>query len=73
MCTTQTAQVADFKRVIGEVDECIALVCLCGNHDVGDRPNAMTGEQRGHDEWHEHARREMKEGTFDNITLPKSV
>jgi hypothetical protein len=39
---TREAQVADFKRVMREVDDDIALVCLCGNHDVGDRPNKAT-------------------------------
>ena len=38
----QEAQVQDFKRVMGKIDEDVRLVCLCGNHDVGDRPNAAT-------------------------------
>jgi len=29
-------QVADFKRIMSCVDAAIPLVCLCGNHDVGD-------------------------------------
>ena len=31
-------QVRDFKRVWAGLDSDIALVCLCGNHDVGNRP-----------------------------------
>jgi len=31
-------QVNDFKRVWSGLDDDIALVCLCGNHDVGNRP-----------------------------------
>mmetsp|Transcript_18158 Transcript_18158/g.33021 ORF Transcript_18158/g.33021 Transcript_18158/m.33021 type:complete len:731 (+) Transcript_18158:167-2359(+) len=31
-------QVKDFKRVWAGLDPDIALVCLCGNHDVGNRP-----------------------------------
>ena len=38
----QEAQVRDFKRVMSAIDESIQLVCVCGNHDVGDRPNAAT-------------------------------
>ena len=32
-------QVNDFKRVWAGLDADIALVCLCGNHDVGNRPS----------------------------------
>jgi len=28
----------DFKRIMCGLDEEIPLVCVCGNHDVGDRP-----------------------------------
>jgi len=28
----------DFKQVWSDLDKDIALVCLCGNHDVGNRP-----------------------------------
>ena len=31
-------QVRDFKRVWSGLDADIALVCLCGNHDVGNKP-----------------------------------
>eukprot|EP00584_Thalassiosira_punctigera_P008731 CAMPEP_0172541216 /NCGR_PEP_ID=MMETSP1067-20121228/12052_1 /TAXON_ID=265564 ORGANISM="Thalassiosira punctigera, Strain Tpunct2005C2" /NCGR_SAMPLE_ID=MMETSP1067 /ASSEMBLY_ACC=CAM_ASM_000444 /LENGTH=667 /DNA_ID=CAMNT_0013327205 /DNA_START=245 /DNA_END=2248 /DNA_ORIENTATION=+ len=31
-------QVKDFKRVWARLNPDIALVCLCGNHDVGNRP-----------------------------------
>jgi len=35
-------QVADFKEVFSLIDEDIPLVCICGNHDIGDRPNAAS-------------------------------
>lgn len=35
-------QVGDFKDIFSGVHEDIALVCLCGNHDVGERPSAAT-------------------------------
>ena len=35
-------QAKDFKRVWSKLDEDIALVCLCGNHDVGNRPTAQS-------------------------------
>jgi 3',5'-cyclic AMP phosphodiesterase CpdA len=31
-------QVRDFKRIFSKLDPSIPLVCLCGNHDVGDEP-----------------------------------
>ncbi|KAK3723806.1 hypothetical protein QZH41_019483 [Actinostola sp. cb2023] len=31
-------QVRDFKKVFEELDPTIPLVCVCGNHDVGDTP-----------------------------------
>lgn len=34
----QDEQNADFKRIWAGLDPNIALVCLCGNHDVGNRP-----------------------------------
>lgn len=37
-------QVKDFKQVWSRLDEDIPLVCLCGNHDVGNRPTAKTIE-----------------------------
>merc|ERR1739845_58013 len=27
---------------MGTIDEDIPLVCVCGNHDIGNRPNALT-------------------------------
>ena len=33
-------QVQDFKEVFKELDPSIPLVCVCGNHDVGDIPTA---------------------------------
>lgn len=38
----QESQVSDFKRIFSAVHEDIPLVCVCGNHDLGDRPNAAT-------------------------------
>lgn len=32
-------QVRDFKEAMSHVDASIPLVCVCGNHDVGDIPN----------------------------------
>lgn len=31
-------QVVDFKRIFAKLDCNIPLVCVCGNHDVGDEP-----------------------------------
>lgn len=35
-------QERDFKEVMDLVDPEIPLLCVCGNHDVGNRPNART-------------------------------
>lgn len=35
----QDKQNEDFKKVFNMIHEDIALVCLCGNHDIGNRPN----------------------------------
>ncbi len=32
------AQVADYKQIVSEIDPSISLICVCGNHDIGDRP-----------------------------------
>ena len=32
------AQVVTFKRIFSALDSRVPLVCLCGNHDVGERP-----------------------------------
>lgn len=37
-------QVKDFKRVWSNLHHDIALVCLCGNHDVGNRPTRASIE-----------------------------
>lgn len=34
------AQLKDFQRVFQELDAEIPLLCVCGNHDVGDRPTS---------------------------------
>lgn len=31
-------QVSEFKRIFAKLDAKIPLVCVCGNHDVGDQP-----------------------------------
>lgn len=31
-------QVRDFKQIFKELDPSIPLVCVCGNHDIGDSP-----------------------------------
>jgi predicted MPP superfamily phosphohydrolase len=38
----QNAQNRDWKATWNALHEDIALVCVCGNHDVGNRPNAAT-------------------------------
>ncbi|KAJ8604701.1 hypothetical protein CTAYLR_006566 [Chrysophaeum taylorii] len=35
-------QVADFKRIVKGIDASIPLVCVCGNHDVGDVPTRQS-------------------------------
>lgn len=40
----QVREVADFKAAMAQVDEAIPLVCVCGNHDVGNRPTEATIE-----------------------------
>lgn len=36
------AQTQAFRAACARVDPSVPLVCVCGNHDVGDRPNAAT-------------------------------
>ena len=38
----QERQVRDYMDVMSSVDPDIPLVCLCGNHDVGDKPTRAT-------------------------------
>jgi len=38
----QAKEVQDFKSVFSELHEDVPLVCICGNHDIGNRPNAYT-------------------------------
>lgn len=38
--TQYSAQVQDYKNIVSKIQAHIPLVCLCGNHDVGDRPTA---------------------------------
>eukprot|EP00299_Pterocystis_sp_00344_P006957 c2015_g1_i1.p1 GENE.c2015_g1_i1~~c2015_g1_i1.p1 ORF type:complete len:304 (+),score=51.05 c2015_g1_i1:77-988(+) len=35
-------QVRDFKTIMAQLDPSVALVCVCGNHDIGDRPTSAT-------------------------------
>lgn len=37
-----SAQVGQFKADFSKVSDDIPLVCVCGNHDIGNRPNAAT-------------------------------
>jgi hypothetical protein len=41
----RTRQVADFKKVFAELDDEIPLVCVCGNHDIGNTPDKTTTER----------------------------
>ena len=36
------AQIEDFRRACALVDASIPLVCVCGNHDVGNTPTIKT-------------------------------
>lgn len=36
------AQFADFKMAFQQLDPEIPLVCVCGNHDIGDQPTVET-------------------------------
>ena len=50
----QDAQIKDFKSVWSELHPDIALVCVCGNHDVGNRPTPTSIERfraRFGDDW----------------------
>lgn len=38
----QAQQVADYKLALGRVDESIPLLCVCGNHDLGNTPTRAT-------------------------------
>ncbi|XP_067126311.1 serine/threonine-protein phosphatase CPPED1-like [Centruroides vittatus] len=40
----RTAQEQDFKKVFAELDSSIPLVCICGNHDVGNTPTSESIE-----------------------------
>ena len=41
----QDKQNKDFQSVWSELDDSIALVCICGNHDVGNRPTPESIER----------------------------
>jgi len=38
-------EIKRFKEIYSSIDEQIPLVCVCGNHDVGNRPNPFTISQ----------------------------
>lgn len=38
----QEREFAAFEGAVAAIREDIPLVCVCGNHDIGDRPNAAT-------------------------------
>lgn len=38
----QDEQNKDFKTIWSELNQDIALVCLCGNHDIGNRPTPVS-------------------------------
>lgn len=38
-------QVKDFKRIFSMLDPDIPLVCVCGNHDIGNRPTLESLEE----------------------------
>jgi hypothetical protein len=41
----QDKQNEDFKKVFNSIHEDIGIVCLCGNHDIGNRPNKTSIER----------------------------
>lgn len=43
--TIRKLQTKDFKDIMSKLHKDIALVCLCGNHDVGNRPTPQTISQ----------------------------
>lgn len=36
------AQEKDWNEIFQDLDNAIPLVCVCGNHDVGNTPTAQT-------------------------------
>jgi hypothetical protein len=40
-------QLSDFKEHMNQIDLDIPLICLCGNHDVGNRPTLDTIKEWG--------------------------
>lgn len=41
------AQISDFRSIFSKIDPSIPLVCVCGNHDVGNVPNRKSIEKWG--------------------------
>ena len=46
---TRAAQTRDFKSLMDGIDSHIPLVCICGNHDVGNTPTRATIESYARD------------------------
>lgn len=44
----QDKQNKDFQAAWGKLDDRVALVCLCGNHDVGNRPTKSSIKRFNH-------------------------
>ena len=40
----RAAQIAEFRSAFDCLDPGIGLVCVCGNHDVGDHATAVRGK-----------------------------
>ncbi|CAF0893039.1 unnamed protein product [Brachionus calyciflorus] len=38
----RTDQIKDLKEILSELNPSIQLVCVCGNHDIGDKPTKET-------------------------------
>jgi len=45
----RTRQVEDFKKVFEGIHESIPLLCVCGNHDIGNTPTVETIERYKND------------------------
>jgi len=43
--STSTTFLVDFQQVFEDLHPAIPLVCVCGNHDIGDSPTVATVAQ----------------------------
>ena len=41
----RSRQEADFKKVFESLDPAIPMLCVCGNHDIGNSPTHQTIER----------------------------